>query len=70
MRPEEIIHKALEYTENDSYKLALLVGQRAKQLLDGDIPLVQVTEDNLQFTDIALKEIAEGKIGLKNIEKC
>lgn len=68
MRPEEIIYEALKKIDNDSYKLSILVGQRAKQLLDGDIPLIKITED-LQFTDIALREIAQGKIGLKDIEK-
>ena len=69
MRPEQIIHKSLENMGNDSYKLSILVGQRAKQLLDGDIPLIKITQENIQFTDIALQEVAQGKIGLEDIEK-
>jgi len=63
MRLEKIVAKALEMVDNDKYLLANAVGKRAKQLVrDGASPLVDMDVKKHKATDIALYEIAEGKI--------
>lgn len=65
MRIEQIIHKALEQTNDDRYKLSVLVFMRVKELSNGYSPLVPCTDkDSKELSDIALREIAEGKITL------
>ncbi|RDU70639.1 DNA-directed RNA polymerase subunit omega [Helicobacter aurati] len=67
MRIEQIISKALERTDNDRYKLSVLVFSRVKELSNGDKPLIVCSEEYLkkmELSDIALQEIAEGKITL------
>ena len=51
---------------DSQYDLVLLAKERAAQLNAGDKPLVP--EDNDKNTVIALREIGEGKISIKNIE--
>ena len=48
------------------YDLVLLAKERTSQLNAGDTP--KVPEDNDKNTVIALREIGEGKISIKNIE--
>jgi DNA-directed RNA polymerase subunit omega len=67
MRPEQIIADALEKVEHDRYKLSLLVSKRVDELFKGDEPLVNINKNNYKLSDIALMEIAEGKINLKEI---
>ena len=62
MRTEKITAKALKYVDDDRYKLALLVAKRAEQLANGAEPLVKTDKMNSKFTDIALLEVAEGKV--------
>lgn len=63
MRLEKIIAKALEVVGNDKYLLANAVGKRAKQLTkDGMAPLVEMDVKKHKATDIAIYEIAEGKL--------
>lgn len=63
MRLEKVIAKALEMVDNDKYLLANAVGIRAKQLAsDGVSPLVEMDVKKHKATDIAICEIAEGKI--------
>lgn len=65
MRIEEIASKALEKVGDDRYKLSLMVAKRAKELANGDSPLVNLDKSKYKFTDIAMIEIAEGKITLE-----
>ena len=51
---------------DSQYDLVLLAKERAAQLNAGDKPLVP--EDKDKNTVIALREIGEGKISIKNIE--
>lgn len=68
MRTEKITAKALEFVNDDRYKLALLVSKRAEQLSNGAEPLVKVDKSNNKFTDIALLEVAEGKVSIESFE--
>lgn len=69
-RPEEIAAKALEIMNGDRYKLSLVVAKRANQLHNGQKPLVEIPNiKNYKFADIALMEIAEGKVALDGIVK-
>lgn len=63
MRSEQIITKALEKVGDDRYKLSLIVAKRAEQLGNGAEPLIDDTA-KLKNVDIALREIAEGKISI------
>lgn len=67
MRTEQIIAKALERTENDRYKLSILVFARVKELSAGAQPLLHYPDEYLkrmELCDIALQEIADGKVTL------
>ena len=63
MRSEQIITKALEKVGDDRYKLSLIVAKRAEQLGNGAEPLIDDTA-KLKNVDIALRELAEGKISI------
>lgn len=63
MRSEQIITKALEKVGDDRYKLSLIVAKRAEQLGNGAEPLIDDTA-KLKNVDIALREIADGKISI------
>lgn len=65
MRLEVIAAKALEKLGDDRYKLALVVSKRVEQLADGDLPLVDMDKSKSKLADIALSEIAQGKIVLE-----
>ncbi|HIP61863.1 MAG TPA: DNA-directed RNA polymerase subunit omega [Sulfurovum sp.] len=62
MRLEKIIAVALENVNYDRYLLAKAVGKRADQLSRGAAPLVDMDVKKCMATDIAIHEIAEGKI--------
>lgn len=67
MRTEQIIAKALDHTENDRYKLSVLVFARVKELSAGAEPLLDYSAEHIkrmELCDIALQEIAEGKVTL------
>jgi len=68
MRTEQITAKALKLINDDRYKLALLVSKRAEQLANGAEPLVKADKMQGQFTDIALLEVAEGKIAIESFK--
>ncbi|MDR0408548.1 MAG: DNA-directed RNA polymerase subunit omega [Campylobacteraceae bacterium] len=68
MRSEQITAKALNVVGNDRYKLAILVSKRAEQLAKGAEPLVETTKDK-KYVDVALSEIAEGKISIEVLEE-
>ncbi len=66
-RMEEITAKALQFVGQDRYKLVLLTAKRADQLANGAEPLIKADKNKQKFTDIALMEIAEGKVKLDAI---
>jgi len=66
-RIEEIVAKALKMLDDDKYLLSIIVAKRAEQLANGALPLVKSSTNKEKFTDIALREIAEGKVGLESI---
>lgn len=66
MRSEEIITKALNLVGDDRYKLSLMVAKRAEQLAAGADPLI-ANYAKMKNADIALMEIAEGKVSLDGI---
>lgn len=67
MRIEEIAAKALEAVDNDRYVLSNMIFKRVKQLNNGSLALVE-TDPLEKPADIALREIAEGKIVLERID--
>ena len=62
MKIEQLTAKALEILEFDRYLLASAVGKRAEEIAQGAKPLVDMDTKVDKFTDIALVEIAEGKL--------
>lgn len=67
-RLENTLEKALEKVDNDRYKLSCFVFSRVKELSEGATPLVNMDTTKYKFADIALQEIAEGKIAIDKIE--
>ena len=67
MRTEQITARALKQVGDDRYKLSLIVAKRAEALANGAIALVDADTSKMKFADIALLEVAEGKIGLESI---
>nr|WP_197531862.1 DNA-directed RNA polymerase subunit omega [Helicobacter felis] len=69
LRTEEIVARALARVDNDRYVLSNLIFTRVKQLGAGAKPLLpKINLKEYKPTDIALLEIAEGKINLECIE--
>lgn len=66
-RTEEITARALALVGQDRYRLVMMVSKRADQLSNGAEPLIKADKNKQKFTDIALLEIAEGKIRLESI---
>ncbi len=64
MRTEQVTAKALKNVNFDRYLLASAVGKRAEELAAGAQPLVELDPKKSKYTDIALHEIAEGKISV------
>ena len=62
MRLEQITAQALERVDHDRYLLAKAIGKRAEELTKGATPLIDMNIKENQPTDIALFEIAEGKL--------
>ena len=67
MRSEEVAAKALKLVGDDRYMLALAVAKRAEALAGGAKSLLDIDVTKMKFADIALREIAEGKITLEGI---
>lgn len=68
MRIEEIASKALEKVNQDRYLLSNILFMRIDELSKGAKPLVNKDIKLHKLSDIALLEVAEGKIGLDKIE--
>ncbi len=69
-RTEEVVSRALVSVKNDRYKLSVLVFSRVKELIAGAKPLVNYPDEflkKMELCDIALLEIAEGKVSLSNL---
>jgi DNA-directed RNA polymerase subunit omega len=64
MRIEQINAKALERVDYDRYLLSVAVAKRVEELSKGAKPLIEV-KDNIQPTEIAIMEIAQGLIQVK-----
>ena len=62
MKIEKLTAQALERLNFDRYLLAVAVGKRAEEITNGATPLVDMDPKIYKFTDIALVEIAEGKL--------
>ncbi|MCI6988784.1 MAG: DNA-directed RNA polymerase subunit omega [Campylobacter sp.] len=70
MRIEQIAAKALKRVNGDRYKLALMVSKRAEELALGKEILVDKQDiKGMKFADIAILEIAEGKVLFDGITK-
>lgn len=68
-RIEEIITKALERVNGNRYQLSLMVAKRDEQLSMGEENLLDIDTRKMKFSDIALREIAEGKILLDGFKE-
>ena len=64
MRTEKLTAAALEKVDFDKYFLANAVGKRAKEIASGAQTLLDIDTTDMKYTDIALQEIAEGKIAV------
>lgn len=62
MRTEELTAAALEKVNYDKYLLAIAVGKRAEKIANGAETVLDIDITGMKYTDIALQEIAEGKI--------
>ena len=67
MRIEQVNAKALERVNYDRYLLAQAVSKRVNELLNGAKPLVDLPKKNMQLTEIAILEIAEGLIKVTEV---
>jgi DNA-directed RNA polymerase subunit omega len=66
MKIEKLTAQALERVDFDRYLLAAAVGKRAEEISNGATPLVNMDPKTEKFVNIALVEIAEGKIIISN----
>ena len=62
MRTEQLKAIALEKVDFDKYLLANAVGKRAEMIANGAPSVLEIDTTNMKYADIALQEIAEGKI--------
>jgi DNA-directed RNA polymerase subunit omega len=67
MRIEQVNAKALERVNYDRYLLSQAVSKRVNELLNGAKPLIDLPKKNMQLTEIAIMEIAEGLIKVKEV---
>ena len=68
MRTEQIASKALEKVNFDRYLLSNILFARIDEIIRGAKPLVNKNVKTDKLADIALLEVAEGKIGLEKVE--
>lgn len=69
MRIEEIASAALEKVNGDRYLLSNILFARIDALSRGATPFVNKDVKRNKLSDIALLEVAEGKITLDKIEE-
>lgn len=65
MRTEKLTAKALENVNFDKYLLAHAVGKRAEEIAAGSPTVLEIDITGLKYTDVALQEIAEGKLSVR-----
>jgi DNA-directed RNA polymerase subunit omega len=65
MRIEQINAEALEKVNYDRYLLAEAVARRVQELIAGDKPMVELPKEGMQYTEIAILEIAKGAIKVR-----
>lgn len=68
-RMEEVAFKALKRVKNDRYLLSNLLFTRIDELSKGAKPLVSMDVKKHKLADIAMMEVAEGKIELGRIDQ-
>ncbi len=64
---EKITAKALDKLGGDRYKLSLVVSKRCDELSKGEKPFVNLDPNKVKLADIAITEVAEGKINLESL---
>ena len=64
MRTEQLTAIALEKVDFDKYLLANAVGKRAEAIANGAKSVLDIDTSEMKYADIALQEIAEGKISV------
>ena len=62
MRTEQLTALALEKVDFDKYLLANAVGKRAEAIAQGAQTVLYIDISEMKYADVALREIAEGKI--------
>ncbi len=62
MRTEQLTALALEKVDFDKYLLANAVGKRAEAIAQGAQTVLDIDISEMKYADVALREIAEGKI--------
>ena len=62
MRTEQLTALALEKVDYDKYLLANAVGKRAEAIAQGAQTVLDIDTSGMKYADVALQEIAEGKI--------
>lgn len=62
MRTEQLTARALEKVDYDKYLLANAVGKRAEAIAQGAETLLDIDISEMKYSDVALQEIAEGKL--------
>ncbi len=62
MRLEQLSAQALERVGYDKYLLAEAIAKRSKEISKGAKPLVDMDPKKHKHADIAIAEIAEGKV--------
>lgn len=62
------LENLIDKSGGSMYKLVMLVSRRALELAEGAPRLIEAPQD-MKITTLAMKEIAEGKVGLKNDQK-
>jgi DNA-directed RNA polymerase subunit omega len=67
MRIEQINAKALEKVNYDRFLLSQAISKRVNELINGAKPMLELPKQNMQPTEIATLEIAEGLIKVKEV---
>ena len=62
MRTEQLTAIALEKVDHDKYLLANAVGKRAEAIANGAPSVLDIDISGMKYADVALQEIAEGKL--------
>jgi len=64
MRTEQLTALALEKLDFDKYLLANAVGKRAEAIANGAPSVLDIDISDMKYADVALQEIAEGKLNV------